>query len=242
MNVYPNNQIECMKLDSVPAVVKHSDIKFLYHPYLSVTADFQSNIATITGDAEISRQIYCDSIILANTNATMANIKLVGSSGNIIFNSGPKSFGGDVLIINLDDMAYFKSFELTISGDKNIYLGLLYFGMKISLPRFLVEPVQNIDLRNQASRSLGGQSYGLASKPLRSFSAQFMRVIKDDMKTIDNYAEQVQTVVPHFIDPYPEAHQSVKPFYATLQNGYDYTKRNENNFFYDFSLSWMEAK
>ena len=241
MNVYPDNQIENISLRS-DELAKHSDIKYLYHPYLDVASEFMSSAVTIYGETNISRQIYCDSVILANTNATMACVELYDSSGTILFDSGSQSFGGGVLIINLDTLAYCGSFKVTLSGDSNLYLGLLHFGIKIELPRFIVNPVQSIDLRNQAERSLGGQSYGFISKPLRNFSAQFQRIGKEDMDIIRGYVERTQTVVPHIIDPYPDAHEAVMPFYATLSDGISYTKRNENGFFYDLSLSWLEAK
>jgi hypothetical protein len=69
-----------------------------------------------------------------------------------------------------------------------------------------------------------------------------MRIENDQKKIFDDYINGVQTVIPHVIDPYPEAHEQFEPFYATVENYGEMTKREENNFYWNMQCGWKEAK
>jgi hypothetical protein len=99
-----------------------------------------------------------------------------------------------------------------------------------------------LELRNDSDRTFSGQVTGIPVDTLRSFAVEFVRIDNKSKKKFDDYANGVQTVIPHVIDFYPEAHEEFQPIYGALESYGEKEKRNENNFYWNFSANWKEAK
>jgi hypothetical protein len=135
--------------------------------------------------------------------------------------------------------------EFVFSGcpeNEEPYIGYMYVGKKVTLPRFIVEPARGTEIRGASERTNNGQAYGNILPTLDALSVNFVRVYKDKKKIVDDYVQSVHTSIPHVVDLYPEAREDFPPRYATLSGNVEANKRPENGFYYNFNLSWQEAR
>jgi hypothetical protein len=108
----------------------------------------------------------------------------------------------------------------------------------LTLPRFIVGPEFGYVETGAVFKGSVGQVYGRPIRKLKTFSCSFARVKKD---IIDEYYGTVSKTRPHWAVPYPEAIKEVPPIWATLDGEPKFTKRAENNWYWDCKLSWTEA-
>jgi hypothetical protein len=236
MNVYPVNAIEAAILIS-PQKAPYNLIEELYNRYISFQVDFLSNTVNLTGTWD--NLIELDTIIIGNTNANSGKIQLYNNDTLLYDNTFNIN---DYITIEYTGIKNANRFALDLFGSDNISAGYLFAGMKWELPRFIVEPVNGLSLRNEAGRTFSGQVKGIPIDALKTFSATYVRIPNDKKEIFNNYINGVQKVIPHVIDVYPEAHEQFEPFFATVDNYGEATKRAENGFFWNFNCSWMEAK
>ncbi|MCL2610803.1 MAG: hypothetical protein FWE02_03895 [Defluviitaleaceae bacterium] len=187
-----------------------------------------------------------DSFIIGNTNATRADIKLYNGTKLLFEKTIELPYYINIISIE-NEIGMLKKinitdFVLTLSGFENISLGYLFFGEAYTLPRFIVNPTKALGLRNNADRTFSGQVTGIPVETLDSFAVSFARINNQEKKIVDKYIQGVQTVIPHVIDPYHEAHEEFEPFFATVAEYSEAEKRAENGFFWNFSIAWQEAK
>jgi hypothetical protein len=236
MNVYYRN--EKVNLTSRPSTNLHAPLDNIYEPMLELKAEFTGYHVTITG--EYGRVIAADSLCIGYTNAD--RYKLTTREGK---------FSGRIeglIAVNNFETIFIDGFELELwhddeEDDELLYLGHLFLGQKTELPRFSPEPTSGTTLNSTASRSFGGQVYGIRRRSLDSFAVNFPRINTCERKVIKEYVNAVLTTEPHIIDPYPEARDEFPPMYVTLNtNEVSLTKRNEDGFYYTGNLSWQEAK
>jgi len=232
---YQNNKTET--LDSTQ--IKHPVyLKNIFDAQLELTAEFNSkDKVTITGTYPFPEIVPVDSLCLGNTNA--CRYKLTTREGEY---SGIIS--GRITIKNFE-MAFIDGWTLELegTGDDKIYLGYLYIGQKIVLPRFAIQPDTGMTLTSEGSRSFGGQAFGMKRVTLDNFKASFTRLNLQEKETIKEYVKAVQDIEPHIIDPYHEAREEFPPMYVTLSSGdYSFPKRDEDGFYFSGSLSWQEAR
>jgi len=108
----------------------------------------------------------------------------------------------------------------------------------IELPRFITSPKYSYEYIGNALRGSVGQPYGRNIRQLKTLNVQFARV---KSYAVDEYIKKVGLAVPHFIVPYPENIFNVPPIWGTLAEFPEFTKRNENNWYWNLGLSWKEA-
>jgi len=237
MFVYPVNAIEAFNMDSVQ-IEAYSLIKDIYNRYISFQVDFTANNILISGTSKSKIEI--DSFILGNSNAKTGKLRLYNNNA-LIYTINNLIFNSYIEIRNINKYTIDK-FELELAGTEKISVGYLFFGLKWELPRFVTLPKNLLELRNESDRTFSGQVTGIPTDTLKTFSASYVRINNAAKKLFDDYINGVQTIIPHIIDPYPLAHEQYEPFFATI-NGYgEATKREENNFFWNFDCSWREAK
>ena len=231
MNVYyQNNKARLTKIPTVQG----SDIDDIYDPMLELAAQFKDETIIIEGF--YNDIVAIDSLCLGFTNAASYELTI-----------NDKKYSGlirnEITIHDFDEPEIIESFSLTLYGLDPIYLGHLYLGNKVILPRFLVRPNLNLNLRGERVLSDGGQSFGIKRKALESFAVSFSRISNDEKNIIKNYINSVQNIDPHIIDPYPEARDKFPPKYAVVNtDNIPFPKRNEPDFYYDGSLSWQEVR
>ena len=108
----------------------------------------------------------------------------------------------------------------------------------IELPRFVVAPQYSYEHLGSNLRGAIGQPYGRTIGSLRTLTVNFVRV---KAYQIDEYYKKVGLTIPHFIVPYPENVFNVPPFWGTLEEPPKFTKRDENGWYWNLSLSFKEA-
>jgi hypothetical protein len=236
MNVYYRN--EKAKFINKPPTNSKAPLENIYEPMLELKAEFLDSRVTITGG--YANSVIADSLCLGYTNAD--RYKLTTREGE---------FSGRIeglITINNFETIFIDGFELELwhddkEDDEPLYLGHLFLGMKTVFPRFSPEPTMGMSLNGVASRSFGGQVYGMKRRTLESFGVNIPRITVDEYRIIKNYVKNVQNVEPHVIDPYPEAREEFPPMYVSLNTDeVSLTKRNESGFYYTGSLLWQEAK
>jgi len=231
MNVYYENEKAGLLSSSTKA---GSNINFVYDPMLELRADFISKSVTIGGRYE--DYVAVDSLCLGYTNAT--SYELITEELEV---SG--ICRDRITIHDLKETIFINSFILRLEGLDPLYLGHLFLGKKVILPRFIVEPKYGINLRGEVSHSSGGQVLGIKRNKLSSFSVNYKRLSLEEKNILESYVNEVQNVQPHIIDPYTEVRQEFPPMYATISNSnVTFPKRNEPGFYYNGSLSWQEAR
>ena len=245
MNLYYLNKKPIFTEPELGLMELNSFLSHVNDPIFEMKAVFTVESITISGKFE--NAIAVDAFCIGNTNAY--KYKLETAEG--IFEGYIKTrqdeiegyTRGLITIHDLDDVIFIDSFKLTLDGEESLFLGHLFFGQKVVLPRFKVEPQRGTAFFNEASRSFGGQSYGMKRTTLDSFAVKYQRITYDERQIITEYMEKVQNTVPHIIDPYSEARDFFPPMYVTLNIGESQmTKLNEDGFFYSGSLAWKEAK
>jgi len=236
MNVYYRN--EKATLIDKPPTDTVAPLDNIYDPMLELITKFLSSRVTIKG--RYDDIIAADSLCIGYTNAD--RYKLTTREGTFT-----GSIEGLIAVCDFETV-FIDGFELELwhddEEDKNpLYLGHLFIGQKTTLPRFSPGPESGTTLHSTASRSFGGQVYGMRRRSLDSFSVNFPRISAYEREVIKEYVNAVLTTEPHIIDPYPQAREKFSPMYVTLNiEEAAFTKRSENGFYYTGSLSWQEAR
>jgi len=237
VNVYPVNAIEGASLTS-PQLETYSQINDIYNRYIDFTVDFTEPLIELNGNW--AEAVDADSFIIGNTNAEFGAITL-RLFGEIVLEKAFET-KNNINIVDLEGPKVFNEIILTISGLANIQIGLLFIGNKWELPRFATLPEKALATRNDSGRTFTGQSTGIPVTTLKAFTASYIRIPNEKVKTINDYINGVQTIIPHVIDPYPQAHEEFPPFFATVTEYSGKEKRAENGFYWNFEIAWMEAK
>ncbi|MDR0290721.1 MAG: hypothetical protein LBI06_07285 [Treponema sp.] len=243
MNVYYRNK----KADlSSAEIATETPLTNVYDPALELRADFKSWKATIAGDFGGITAI--DSLCLGYTNAVKYRLTTrEGECSGFIRNrieahNFEETIFTDWFTLELNPYAEWA--DAPEPGEReNLYLGHLFLGMKTALPRFSPGPSAAIALASEASRSFGGQVFGIKRTSLASFSAAFPMIAADERRLIEEYVVAVQNVEPHIIDPYPGARAEFPPMYAALDMGeLQMQKIDGDGFFWSCQLAWREAR
>jgi hypothetical protein len=214
-----------------------SSLENVFDPALELRAEFKEK-GKVTINGRFNGITAVDSFCLGNTNAW--KYKLITSEGE---SSGV--IRGRITINNFDELVFIGGFTLELECDEEekLYIGYLFLGQKTSLPRFAIMPQTGVNVMSSASRSFGGQVFGVKQTMLKSFGVTFPRLTIEERDTIIEYIKTVQTVEPHIIDPYYEARDKFSPMYVTLiPNQYSFPKRDEDGFYFTGSLEWQEAR
>jgi len=108
----------------------------------------------------------------------------------------------------------------------------------MELPRFIINPSFGYEpIVNDLIGSVG-QPYGRTIRQLKTISVEFLRV---KVNVIDEYYNKVSLTKPHFIIPFPEDVENVSPIWGILTQPPKYTKRNDNNWYFNLTLTWKEV-
>jgi hypothetical protein len=239
MNIYFLNSLDKCSLSSVE-IDGTSNIKNIYDNYLNLYAEFVSDNITISGIW--NDPVPIDSFIIGITNAAKMSLNIYNSNDKLLYSKENSEIEKPYDIHSFNPFIA-KSFEVNLSNpgipQDLIKIGYMYAGIKIQLDSFTTFPMSGYQLGQNSQRSFGGQSYGLQDVILRREQVLFLRVMD---KTVLEYIKTVGKTVPHLIDLYPEAHEWKEPLYCTIDEDLSQEKRDENGFYMNYSLSWLEAK
>jgi hypothetical protein len=245
MKVYPVNAVEgaTLRSEEKEAYAKMMDA---CNKYFSYTLDFISPSVVIHGNWD--KKIDFNTLILGNCNAARGTFTFYDginekASFDFVVDEEIKiieHLDGNKLIETLKGDKF--KLELFNSNSENMKIGYLFVGEVWELPRFKICPSSNLEIRSKGDRTFSGQVTGISTEPLRKFSCSFVRIDNDAKKKFDVYMNAVQFIVPHVIDPYYEAHEEFEPIFGTVTGYSEKSKRDENGFFWDFDMSFLEAK
>ena len=243
MKVYPVNAMEAATAIS-GQISPYNSIEHLWNRYMDFHVDFTRHDVNIFFSWD--RGISMNSFIIGNTNALRGT--LLFYYGNHLF--WEKRFEMDEyikILVHTDERmnritALCDRVSLHLEGAQNIKVGYVFMGEEWVLPRFTVTPKRTLQLRNESGRTFSGQVTGIPQEALMDFHANFTRIDQEWFKVIDDYVNGVQSVIPHVIDPYYEAHSKFPPMFCTLTEYGEQEKRIENGFYWNYQMSWMEAK
>lgn len=137
-----------------------------------------------------------------------------------------------------------KRMTITINSvDYFLYVGTIFAGEYIELPRFLQSPDNNLNIRDTTFISPGGQSSGNRRRPIDDHGLQFANLTKENIDDLKLYITYVQNSIPHFIDLYPDVHNEFSPFYGTLTiKKIPYPKRYISDFKFNYKLIYQEVR
>jgi len=179
MNVYPVNELAGAELTSAQRAT-HSNLRSLHDAYFAYTVDFTSPNPIVMGTWPTPFE--CDTVIIGNTNMRTVNCALRNGSANVFAQTVARQ--GDITIITPPRTLAITQIHLTFTGaaGENMYLGQLFVGRAVTLPRFVTLPQTNLQMRQDSERTFGGQVGGVPSEMLRTFAASFARVSAEDMR------------------------------------------------------------
>jgi hypothetical protein len=242
MKVYLVNALESAELISEQKE-RLTSLNDLFNRYIEYLVLFTTRQVIIEGIWTNDLTSF-DSLIIGNTNAKTGRIQLYYNDSVIIDKQFSVSEYITIISLKLknEQSKVINKFRLQLNGTDLLSIGLLYIGEEWDLPRFIVHPKNKLTLRNDDDRTFSGQSTGIVKTTLKSFSAEYIRINNKLTKILDDYINAVQTVIPHVIDIYPEAHDEFPPFWATIASYGEKQKRAENGFFWNLSIAWQEAK
>ncbi|MDR1952359.1 MAG: hypothetical protein LBQ37_02445 [Elusimicrobiota bacterium] len=240
MNVYYKNHLPKAVALSVSSGGQASNPDDLYSEWLSRRISFNASNGLIM--ATFGMNVFIDSICFIDCNFSYASITLKNFDDVIIFQDDLYTKGRNS-IFNFDKKYMVESMTLNITTGETSELfdiGYLYFGEKTVLPRFVIAPAYEIDIRSKAETTRAGQAYGLKTPTLEKFECSFEHISNNQRMEMIDYIKSVQTVIPHIIEPYttPE----FAPIYATLTDGGKFDKRDNTGFWWNTQMSWEECK
>ena len=241
MNVYPLNMIAGAAVFS-GSVLSYSSIKNTIHPYLKHKAYFNVG-KPFSVNILFSPSVKIDTFIIGRFNAGRISGSMSTDAGPAVLSFERKEAiqiydaGSDVLV----DSITLTAME-DVPADEIPYIEYLFAGNKVELPLFAVSPEWETQIRGESNRTNNGQVYGTVLPTLDRLSTKYLRISSEDKRIVDNYVQSVQTNIPHVVDLYHEAHDSFPPRYATLNRGISAIKRNEDGFFWDYDMEWLEAR
>jgi hypothetical protein len=238
MNAYFLNEKAKLSVADNNVSVAGSLLDYIYDPMLEMETEFTGNQVTIKGEFE--NVIAADALCIGNTSAF--RYRFTTREGTV---SGFIDTNGRITIYDFNETIFIDSFTLEIEGveDLKLYLGNLYIGRKVVLPRFSPGSERGISLQNEKARSFGGQAFGMRRVTLESFGVSFPWLTYEEKELIGEYIKTVQNTEPHIIDPFCEARDKFPPVYVTLDTGKVQLKKiNEDGFYYTGTLSWQEAR
>jgi hypothetical protein len=193
-------------------------------------------------DMAFDSPVSVSSILLSFSNAETISLALT-SGGTPVFSETIEN--RDYINRIVFDPITVDGGTVVLSGSKDndfIYLGALYMGEALTIPRFVVKPKMGEEFLESSKRSFGGYTYGLDGETLRTLEAEFVRINKFDYLNILRYLRTVTKTIPHYIDAYEGANDVWPILYGTFDGNFEPEKRDENDFYFDFSLQWKEAK
>jgi hypothetical protein len=237
MRVYCGNTLRYhTALYASPEPLEGYDMKDLHHPFLSRVVRFPAN--TVTINVGWGAGVYADSIAILGCDFDQASVG-VASQGAAAY-AGVIQTRGAHTVTRLPDACMATWLTLTIHASAPVKIGGLYVGLKTEFPRFDASPTLGYTIIGEGARSSYGQAYGVKKPGVKTFAAAWTRIDNLTRAAMEAYADAVQGVEPHLIEPYDD--YSVPPMYATLANLGEFAKRPEDGFFWSASMSFEEAK
>jgi hypothetical protein len=180
---------------------------------------------------------FADSIIILKSNWTIGYLKVI--SQDITVYERPIVSHGETTIIKLSKTFMFSALKLKLNSMDTLHIGMLYVAIGVKLPLFNIGFKYKRNVLSDQKRTRYGIVYGLKRPTLRGFEVTFQDIDDDKRKLVESYIDTVQFVQPHVVEPYES--ELFQPLYAALTDAGQFGKENQDGFYWDSSLSYVEA-
>ena len=237
MGVYYRNALRQAASLSASPLAEGFWAQDLHHPFLSRQVDFTPGNAVIS--VEWGAGNYLDTVALVECRFTQTRVR-VTHQGAVLFTGDYDYTGGGIGIFPLPERFPCTRLEVTISSGEPVSIGYLYAGVRTAFPRFRPGPGMGLEVTGEAEWTARGAVYGLTWPVLHVFQAAFERIDRETRREMEAYIAAVQYTVPHLVEPYDP--REYPPLYGALTEAGNFTKREENGFYFDTALSWREAR
>jgi hypothetical protein len=238
MRVCYDNLVESAVVLALTNLQNDSFVEYLYDPYLELACFCTATTAVLTGSWEDAHDI--TAFAIGYHSAEFARVILKDINGDEIYNQLHTLEDNDSIYYITKVQGVF-SFEIQFSSGELIYIGYLFFGEYLELPRFVSLPKFPFQLRSSSSKSLGGQVSGVMATPIRGAAISWRRMSNEKRKELYEYLTAVQTAKAHMIDLYPEAHDQEAPFYAHVTEFED-AEKEVGGWYFNLSIKYEEAR
>jgi hypothetical protein len=238
--IYYKNLLKDAAIDANPLIEGYVASN-LVHDYRRIICMFSAKDAVITAQWSSPYAQDIEAICIADCNATNIHVKLENQSiSQFEADFAPLPSGIQILILpNAIQTASKLTLTLSDMDSSGYQCGKIYAGPVLYLPRFDAGSAkETINITSSANRTRGGQVYGIKNINYRTFSASWSFLKNSDRTNIINYINNVQTVVPHFVEPYDTDYD---PLYCVLNDPGSFTRRKENGMTWSGALTWDEA-
>ena len=238
MNIYYKNHLKKHAELIAAPIDENAIISDLYDVWLERNIAFTANEATV--HVSFPLNVFVDSLCFSACNFTGAHIIIKNFNAETVYEGDCFSQGHNTAF-DLPDKFMAASVDIALyGGDENLTIGNLFIGERLTLPLFTVKPSYEIDIRSKAELTRGGQWFGLKTPSLASFSVSFAHISNDDRLRIEAYIDAGQNIEPHLVKPYQAGEFAA--IYGVLTDAGKFSKRQNNGFWWDTSLTWKECK
>lgn len=239
MRVLYDNLLETALDLAITNLDNDSYVSNLYHPYLELACFCLSSTVTLSGRWTDPQTI--DTLAIGYHNADTARVKLYDLNDNELLNYLVPLEAYDSMYY-ITQLANVYRFTIEFAGAENLHIGFVSFGAYVTLPRFNVGGSYPLSLNSTKSVTTGGQTYGAFARQLRGAAVSWTMITNDERSIINNYLTLVQTIKPHMIDLFYEAHASEPPMYCTVNKTGSYEKQGGDGFYFNFDIEYLEAR
>jgi hypothetical protein len=215
----------------------------IYSGWLYQIVEFTGGEAVITFNFPETASALCEAVGICNTNADRCGISVFDFEGEAVFSKDDLSLEGDFVDVFYTGVSgKIAKAVITLHSDANtnIYCGYIYLGGVFQMPDFLAGPQYSIDMTAEGLRTDGGQAYGVDGEMLRVWKFGFRNITNRQRLEIEKYIRTVQYAKGHIVQIYDD--KSVEPIFATLSGADGFTKEARNNFYWQTSLEYKEAR
>jgi hypothetical protein len=239
MKLYYENDLTRASLSVTNSTERAESI---IHPFRGYNLQFNAQTAEITAQWMDGDFALVSALIVTDCAAQCITVSLE-NNGEYVYSDDlyPKLDG--IAVLQFARPYTITKIVITFANmpSGNYTVGKLYVGGMIEFPRFVWGSVQDkLNIPSQATRTMNSQVYGVKKATYNSFSAKWTRINNTTRLLMQEYAHNVQTVVPHFIAPYDV--DQFPPMYVVLNSVGSFVKRQEPGFYWDTDLAWEEAK
>jgi hypothetical protein len=241
MRVAYNNILETAIDFAATNVDNDSYATNLYHPYLENAMYCTEIQSVLTGRWNTAQEITCYAVGFHNCETVL--VELLDEIGTVLFSETKTLEFNDAIYYLTSLVTGVYAFRLTFDSYEAVRIGYVYLGRCVTLPAISIGSGYGYAFNSTATQSLGGQTYGVFGRMLRTYKATIPRYNLTVRNALKTYFETVQNIKPHMIDLFPDDHDAEPAFYGTLAlDVVEETKRNESGFMYSIPLTWKEAR
>jgi hypothetical protein len=217
-------------------------VENIVHNYLELY--FAATIGSTTITADLDDEYALDHVAYGFHNLDTMQLKLYDIADVLL----------DTIDVVLEEPNGFFYFDSTVadvakieiimtSSASYLYIGSISIGGYLELKNFRQGPKITRSLKGTGQESASGQFAGNKQGVLDNISLIFPKRSMTEAAEINEMLDEIENVIPVFVDFYPDRHDAVDPWYCHISlNEVPFDKRIIADFDYDVTLEFRECK